>query len=66
MLFWAVITSETLCQEKQLIEVFRGCMEGHTRVSTDIFIQTSYQLNLASADEQEIVSIFFSAGSWTE
>lgn len=33
-------------------------MEGHTRVSTDIFTQTSHQLNLASADEQEIISIF--------
>lgn len=41
-------------------------MEGHTAVSTDILIQTSRHLNLASADEQEIVSIFSSAGSWPE
>lgn len=38
----------------------------YATVSTDIFVQTSHQLNLATADELEIISIFSSAGSWTE
>lgn len=66
VLFWALKTSETLSGKAvNKGQYFRGCMEGHTTVSTDILIQTSHQLNLASADEQEIISIFSSAGSWT-